>query len=139
MKTKFTPLVGIKKNELKKSELALAQANINLQNAQVKLQNSYEQLEHLPSLTKGSGADMLKARALYKAQRGMIDKDKEWLEFAKTQAILATQKLQRDTLEYEKFSHLENELIKELLKEQKKAESKNLDEIALLKYKGKRL
>ncbi|MDX9813670.1 MAG: flagellar export protein FliJ [Sulfurimonas sp.] len=139
MKTKFTPLLSIKKNELKKSELALSRANIDLQKATKKLEDSYKELEELPSVLKGSVSDLLKSRMLLEVAQDVISKNKESINFAKNQVLLAKDKLQKDTQEFEKFSYLEAQEIKKALDEQKKLEAKNLDEVALLKYKGKKL
>lgn len=136
MQTHFTSLLSIKKNQMKKSELALIQANINLNSAKERVEESYKELSQLEQPQRGSASQIISSKMVLQAQRSIIQNNKEWLEFAMKQVDLATQQLKKDTLEFEKFTYLENEEIKKILLQQKKAESKNLDEIAIMRYKG---
>ncbi len=136
LKTRFTQLVALKKDIVQKSEQALFQANQSLQNAQNELQNSYDILNTMHEPTNGSVSQLLANRTLLSSQRGAIQHNKEWIKFAQQQVNQAKEQLQKDMIEYEKFKYLELEEIKKILKAQKQQEAKDLDEVALMTYKG---
>ncbi len=127
---------------MQKSEQTLQAANANLNSASTALQLSYNSLDNLSSPKEGMMADMLASRTLFDSQRGTIEHNKEWINFAQDQVLQAKTQLKSDMIEYEKFKYLELEEIKKVLKEQKIKEAKDLDEVALMtharntKYKG---
>lgn len=137
MKTRFSSLVKLKKNQMKKSEQFVIQSNVNLNSASVALENSYKELASLSEPKGGSIKQMLSSRMLLESQREIIQNNQEWVAFAKNQLDSAKNQLKKDTLEYEKFQYLELQEIKQELQKQKLRESKELDEIAIMGYKGK--
>ncbi|MDQ1263258.1 MAG: hypothetical protein QG559_259 [Campylobacterota bacterium] len=138
MKSRYSPLVLLKKNKMKKSEQSVLQANANLNSASVALELSYEALKNLSQPSGGSIKEMLASRALLSSQRDIIKQNKEWLSFAKNQSEQAKNQLKADMLEYEKFQYLEVQEIKKELYKTKVKESKELDEIAIMRYAGDR-
>lgn len=139
MKTRFSSLVTLKKNNLEKSEQVLQNANNNLKNANQKLENSYNILNNVKPPSHGTMADFIASRSLINSQRADIQHNKEWVEFANNQVLEAKQKLKLDTIEHEKYKYLELEEIKKMLKELKIQEIKDLDEIALLTFSRKNI
>lgn len=137
MKTRFSSLVKLKKNQMKKSEQFVIQSNVNLNSASVALENSYKELASLSEPKGGSIKQMLSSRMLLESQREIIQNNQEWVAFAKNQLDSAKNQLKKDTLEYEKFQYLELQEIKQELQKQKLRELKELDEIAIMGYKGK--
>lgn len=137
MKTRFSSLVKLKKNQMKKSEQFVVQSNVNLNSASVALENSYKELSNLSEPKGGSIKQMFSSRVLLESQREIIQNNQEWVAFAKNQLDSAKNQLKKDTLEYEKFQYLELQEIKQELQKQKLRESKELDEIAIMGYKGK--
>lgn len=135
MKTRFTSLVKLKKSGVQKSEQALQQANINLNNAASALESSYNLLDSITTPKSGRVGDILASRALFSAQREAILHNKSWLDFAENQMRQAKEILKRDMIEYEKFNYLELQEIKQELGKRKIAEAKDLDEVALMTYK----
>ncbi|WP_238374815.1 flagellar export protein FliJ [Sulfurimonas denitrificans] len=137
MKSRFTPLVKIKKNSMQSSERFLQRANNNLNSAISALELSYNSLKDLGSPQKGAMREMLATRALLDSQREIINHNKEWIAFAKNQVTQAKEQLKIDMIEYEKFKYLELQEIKAELKKMNAKEAKDLDEIALMTYIGK--
>ncbi|MDD3442291.1 MAG: flagellar export protein FliJ [Sulfurimonas denitrificans] len=137
MKSRFTPLVKIKKNSMQSSERFLQRANNNLNSATSALELSYNSLKDLGSPQKGAMREMLATRALLDSQREIINHNKEWIAFAKNQVTQAKEQLKIDMIEYEKFKYLELQEIKAELKKMNAKEAKDLDEIALMTYIGK--
>ena len=138
MKSRFTPLVKIKKSAMQRSEQFMQRANVNLNSASTALELSYGSLKNVDSPQKGSMSEMLASRALLASQREVINHNKGWVAFAKNQVIQVKTQLKTDMIEYEKFQYLELQEIKTELKKISVKEAKDLDEIALITYTGKK-
>jgi flagellar export protein FliJ len=134
VQTRYTPLVKLKKNTMDQSERAVSNANVNLNSASTALEMSYKSLDDIELPSSGTIAEMLASRTLLDSQRGLIQHNKEWIEFAKKQLEDAKDRLKLDMIDFEKFKHLELQEIKKALKEKKIQESKDLDEIALMTF-----
>ena len=137
MKTRFTPLVKLKKNTMQKSEQSLQKANTNLNSAIAALESSYTLLKDIELPKSGTMGEMLASRILLDSQRELINHNKEWVEFATNQSNQAKKQFKIDMMEHEKFQYLELQEIKQELKKRKLKEAKDLDEIALMTYNGK--
>lgn len=137
MKTRYTSLVGVKKNIMQKSERLLQSANANLKSAQTALELSFKSLDDIDSPKVGQISDFLSSRMLLDAQRGVIKHNEEWVVFAKEEIKRVQEELKHNMMEYEKFNYLELEEIKKVIKQQKIAEAKELDEVALMTYTNK--
>ncbi|MEA3521402.1 MAG: flagellar export protein FliJ [Campylobacterota bacterium] len=131
MKTRFTPLVKIKKNSLDKCERDFSRANRDKQNAQSALDDAYLQLKETSSLSQGNMSDMLQERTILDIQRNVIEQKRSWLNFASQQVTQLKKLLQEATIEYEKYKYLETKEIEMILKKRAQVEMKQLDESAL--------
>jgi flagellar export protein FliJ len=134
MRTRYSSLVKLKKSTMDKSERAVSKANANLNSASIALEISYNSLNEIESPSSGTIADMLASRTLLESQRGLIQHNQEWVQFAKSQVDNAREQLKLDMIEFEKFKYLELQEMKKALKEKKIQESKDLDEIALMTF-----
>jgi len=137
LKTRYTSLVNVKKNTVQKSERDLQHANANLKNAQTALKLSFDSLNDIDSPTIGQISDFLSSRMLFDAQRNVIQHNEEWVNFAKEEIQRAKAELKLQMIEYEKFNYLEQEELKKIIYQQKIAEAKELDEVALMTYSNK--
>ena len=137
MKTRYSPLVSVKKNIMQKSERALESANVNLNNASQALKTSLLELHTIETPQTGNIQEFLSARTLLDVQRNIITHNEEWISFAHREIAEAKEQLKRDSIEYEKFNYLELEEIKKILNERKLKEAKELDEVALMTYEMK--
>jgi len=137
VKTRFSSLVKLKKSTMRKSEQLVHKANTALTNASLELELSYESLKDVHTPTSGTIKDMLASRVLFESQRGVIQHNRNWVEFANNQLLQAKQQLKLDMIEYEKFNYLELQEIKKEIKKKNLKEAKELDEVALITFKGK--
>jgi flagellar biosynthesis chaperone FliJ len=135
MKTRYTPLLKIKKSDLDKCERELQVANQSLNDAKNSLEDAYKMLRQLETPTHGKIQEMLQARNFITVQREVVEDKRNWVEFATHQLQSAVIKLKASNLEYEKFKYLDFEEIKKEMKIRAQKESKELDEIALMTYK----
>ena len=134
MKTRYSPLVSVKKNIMQKCERVLQNANANLESAQEALKNSLLELHTIETPQTGNIQELLSARSLLDAQRNVITHNEDWMRFAEHEIAEAKEQLKFANIEYEKFNYLELEEIKKILKEKKIQEAKDLDEVALMSY-----
>lgn len=137
MKSRFSPLVKVKKNSMQKSERFLQKATVNLNSASSALELSYNTLKDIAPPSHGTMNQMLASRTLLSSQRELIKHNQEWVAFAKNQVEQARVQLKADMIELEKFQYLELQEIKQELKKKAVLEAKNLDEVALMAYTGK--
>ena len=131
MKTRFTPLVRIKKNNLDRCERDFSRANKDKQNAQQALDDAYLQLKETSALSQGTMAQMLQERTILDIQRNIIAQKRSWLNFASEQVIQFQETLRKSAIEYEKYKYLETKEIEVILKKRAQIEAKQLDESAL--------
>ncbi len=137
MKTRYSPLVSVKKNIMQHSERVLQGANSNLHSAQEALKTSLLELHTIKTPQTGNIQEFLSARTLLDAQRSLISHNQEWIHYALHEIKEAKQQLKKDSIEYEKFNYLELEEIKKILKKKRMREAKDLDEVALMTYEMK--
>lgn len=134
MRTRFSPLVRIKKNAMDKCEQDLRQANEAVHNAEQAIELAYNELNTTGIPDSGPVSQLLQARMKLTAQRTIINQKRQWLQYARTQAKKAREALKASVIEYEKFKYLEAEQVKAILKKQKRKLDNELDEIAIQTY-----
>jgi len=134
MKTRFSSLVTLKKNTMKKSERVVQSANADLNSAVMALEISKNSLNTIDTPESGIMSDFLASRRLLDSARDLIKHNKEWVTYSKTQVSLAKEQLKIDMVEYEKFKYLDLQEIKKIIKKQKMLEAKELDEVALMTH-----
>ena len=134
MKTRFSSLVALKKDAMQKRERELQQALQNHERAKEALHKSLKELQNIEQPNSGSMSQLLANRTLLSRQRAIIQHNEEWLEFTKNEVQKAKETLKAAMIEYEKFKYLELQEIEKVLKAQKQAEVKHLDEIALMTF-----
>ena len=137
MKTRFTPLVKLKKTAMDKSEGLVQKANVDLSSARAALDKSYQTLNDIISPLQGNMKDFLASRELINSARNFVKHNQEWIIYAQKQVNQAKEKLKLDTIEHEKFKYLELKEIEKELKRLKIQEMKDLDEVALMTHNKK--
>ncbi|MBA1438571.1 MAG: flagellar FliJ family protein [Epsilonproteobacteria bacterium] len=134
MKTRYSSLVSVKKDMMQKSEREFQAKNSVLQKAHKALEDSLLSLGEIAPTQTGKISDFLANRALLDIQRGVIRHNEEWVLYAKKDLEDARKELQKATIEYEKYKYLELQEIEKIKQEQKRKESKELDEVALITF-----
>ena len=134
MKTRFTSLVKIKKNQLQKCELVFEQTNTAVKLAVAAVKEAVMSLNNCKCVRHGKMQQFLADKAVLDYQRRVVEQKKAWLSYAQNDLATSRQKLKEASLEYEKFKYLELEEIKKILKEQRFLDAKEMDEIAMLGY-----
>ncbi len=134
MKTRFTSLVKIKKNDLNRCEMMFQKAALSARNAKQALKMAYNALKEIDISKHGKMRQLLANQALVQYQRLIIKDKLDWLAYANHDLQEVKKILQNASLEYEKFKYLEFQEMDKILKKQKIAAAKELDEIAILTY-----
>ncbi len=134
MKTRYTPLVKIKKNLFDTSERRLAEANVRRQEAQRNLEAVLLELHQTAQLSGGTMAQLLQQRELLSITRQRIKVLRLHLIRAESEVAQATILLQTHLQTYEKFKYLEARELEALMLRARRNEQKELDARAIDAY-----
>ncbi len=134
MKTRFSPLIKLKKDAMDTAERNLQQANQTLRLAEQSLDEAYDELNNATIPPVGTMTEFKNSRLLIEGQRQIIQEKKNWVANASDQVEKAKVVLKKAMVDYEKFKYLEAQQIKEELKKAKRREQRDLDEIAVQTY-----
>jgi len=134
-KSRYAPLVKLKKKSLDTAERALIGANNALSSASDKLNRAYEELSRMNLPTKGSVGEFTQATAMIHAQHQSIEQCQQALQTAQQRQIQMRERFKAAMMDYEKFKYLEVQEMNAHLKQLKDQEAKMLDEIGTMTYK----
>ena len=135
MKSRYEPLVKLKKQALDKAEQALMNANNELTLSNATLDNAYSQLSFLISPQHGSIGELFQAQMIAKAQHREIELCRLRVNQAHMNQDKAREAFRFSRIEFEKFNYLEVQEIKKIGEKAKYEEAKMLDEIGTMTYK----
>jgi flagellar export protein FliJ len=138
-KSRYEPLVKLKKKGLDSAERALIGANNELTFASEKLSRSYEELSSMQLPTQGSVGEFTQATAMIHAQHLTIEECQNRLRSAQQKQHQMGERFKAARIEFEKFKYLEVEEMNAALKHLKAQEAKMLDEIGTMTYKRERV
>lgn len=134
-KSRYEPLVKLKKKSLDTAERALIGANNALSSASDKLSRAYEELSHMTLPTHGSVGEFTQATAMIHAQHQSIEEAQQSLHAAQARQLQMRERFQIARIDFEKFKYLEVQEMNARLKHLKDQEAKMLDEIGTMTYK----
>ncbi len=135
MKSKYTPLVKLKKRDLDHAERDLVSANSTLTLASIALDNAYLLLQSLGLPTSGTVSEFTQSQILIQAQHYEIEQCAHNLVTAQQNLSQMQQRFKNAMIEYEKFKYLELQETQAHSVKIKKEEAKMLDEIGVMTYK----
>ena len=136
MKTKFDQIVKLKKLDVEKIERELLKQNQKIEKANQELTQFKIEFSKFEYPKTGNFALITQFKTMQTAFLREIKQKEEELVFLENQKILLQGQLKDKQLEYEKIKYLQGEEIKKMVKKLKKEEAKNIDEIALMLFKG---
>lgn len=134
-KSRYAPLVKLKKKSLDNAERALIGANNALSSASDKLNRAYEELSHMTLPTKGSVGEFAQATTMIHAQHQSIEEAQQALQAAQQRQHQMREHFKEAMVDFEKFKYLEVQEMNAHLKLLKDQEAKMLDEIGTMTYK----
>jgi len=135
VKSKYTPLVKLKKRELDRAESDLILANSTLTHASDALDSAYTLLSTLSLPTNGSVGELIQSQAMIQSQHYEIEQCANNLLKAQQKQLQMQHQFKSAMMEYEKFNYLEAQEAHAHLARMKKEEAKMLDEIGVMTYK----
>jgi flagellar export protein FliJ len=135
VKSKYTPLVKLKKKELDRVERDLIRANNAFSMASTAVDDAYTLLSTLSLPVNGSVSELLQSQSMIQTQHAEIQQCVESLALAKAQQLQIGRQFKASMIEYEKFKYLETQEIQAHKAKTKKEEAKMLDEIGVITYK----
>ncbi|MDQ1297680.1 MAG: hypothetical protein QG558_218 [Campylobacterota bacterium] len=135
MKSRYEPLVKLKKQALDKAEQALMGANNEVTLSDAALDNAYAQLSFLVSPQNGSIGELFQAQMIAQAQHREIESCRLRVHRARINQDRAREAFRLSRIEFEKFNYLELQEIETMVAKVKHEEAKMLDEIGTMTYK----
>lgn len=135
MKSRYEPLVKLKKQALDKAEQALMSANNEVALSDAALDNAYSQLSLLISPQNGSIGELIQAQMIAQAQHREIESCRLRANQARINQDRARETFRFSRIEFEKFNYLELQEIETMVAKVKYEEAKMLDEIGTMTYK----
>lgn len=135
MKSRYEPLVKLKKQALDKAEQALMSANNEVTLSDAALDNAYAQLSFLISPQNGTIGELFQAQMIAQAQHREIESCRLRANRARINQDRAREAFRFSRIEFEKFNYLELQEIETMVAKVKQEEAKMLDEIGTMTYK----
>ena len=134
MKTPFDALVLAQKKRLEAKELEILRTNNQIAAQYAKIDELQITLSQIVYEKEGDFSLFLRTNAQKKSLINDIDTERTRISTLKAQLKSLQEQRRVIYIEYEKYKHIQEREREKILSELKKAESKNLDEIALLLY-----
>jgi hypothetical protein len=137
-KSKFTPLLKLKKQTISAKEQTLMQCNNDITLKQKEIDQNQEDMLNLSLPTQGNFAlysytqEQKRVITIFAKQ---LKKEEEWL---KAKKINIQNELKYLEIEYEKFNYLHQNEVDKKIEKLKKEEAKMLDEVAIIGYNRKK-
>ena len=135
-KTKFDSLVKLKKLKVDEKEREITKINNQITKAIENIQQIQNEIDNFEYPKEGSFSIMTQFKLMQNALFNQLKEKEEYLNWLQNQKNILTEQLKEINLEYEKIKYLQSEEIKKYLQKLKQKEAKELDEIALMLYKG---
>jgi flagellar biosynthesis chaperone FliJ len=135
MKSRYEPLVKLKKQALDKAEQQLLNANTEVTHSDTALRNAYAQLSTFESPLNGPIGELLQAQMILQAQHREIEMCRSRVERAVLDQHTAREAFRLSRIEFEKFNYLELQEVEAMMAKVKQEEAKMLDEIGTMTYK----
>lgn len=135
MKSRYEPLVKLKKQALDKAEQQLMSANAEVTLSDAVLLNAYAELSSLESPLNGSIGELFQAKMILQAQHREIQACRLRAQRARSNQDKAREAFRLSRIEFEKFNYLELQEVEALIAKVKYEEAKMLDEIGTMTYK----
>lgn len=134
MKTPFDALVLAQKKRLEAKELEILRTNNQIAAQYAKIDELQIALSQIVYPKEGDFSLFLKTNAQKKSLINDIDTHRTHISTLKAELKSLQEQRKIIYIEYEKYKHIQEREKEKILSELKRAESKNLDEIALLLY-----
>lgn len=134
MKTPFDALVLTQKKRLEAKELEILRTNNQIAAQYAKIDELQIALSQIIYPKEGDFSLFIKTNAQKKSLINDIDTHRTHISTLKAELKSLQEQRRIIYIEYEKYKHIQEREKEKILSELKRAESKNLDEIALLLY-----
>jgi hypothetical protein len=134
MKTKFLPIVNVKKQIVKRVENELTNINFKIKSIENEIIAIEDEIINTQMPQSGTFSIMVAAQETTAIYRSQIKLKKEDLKQVELQKMNINRKLKNANLEYEKVKHLHDVEIQKRIKEMKKKEELEMNEVALMLF-----
>ena len=135
-KTKFDSLVKLKKLKVDEKEREIQKLNNQISQAYEELNTIQQEINNFQYPTTGNFSLITQFKMMQNALFNQLKEKQNQINFLNNQKEILSTTLKDLNLEYEKMKYLQGEEIKKYIQQIKNKEAKELDEIALMLYKG---
>ena len=135
-KTKFDSLVKLKKLKVDEKEREISVLNNQIALAYEDIEQLKQEITSFEYPKTGNFALITQFKMMQQALFNQLKEKENYINYLENQKNILSHQLKELNLEYEKMKYLQGEEIKKYIKKIKQKEAKELDEIALLLYKG---
>lgn len=135
MKSKFSSILKVKKQILDKIEAKLLETRYKINLTAIKIEQIKQEILSTKLPEKGDFAMMKRTfhiQELLASNKKFIEQE---LNILKQELTKEQEEYKKAKIDYEKIKYLKDQELAEFIKQQKKLEQKNLDEIATMRYK----
>lgn len=138
MKTKFDALLKVKKQDLERCELQIIKNNNLIASKYQELDGILQELGNVQVPQSGSFWDFKTTQEIKKTLVAQIDSTQNEISALKNTAQSLQVSYKQASIEYEKIKYLKESEMKKKIQILKTSESKQMDEIALMLFEGKK-
>jgi len=136
IKTKFDSLVKLKQLKISEIEREILKLNTQISKAQEELLQLQKEISEVQFPQQGNFSLITQFKMMLDAMVNQKNEKQQQINFLNNQKEILTNRLKDANLEYEKMKYLQGEEMKKYIQKMKEKESKDMDEIALMLYKG---
>jgi len=136
IKTKFDSLVKLKKLKVDEKEREIQTINNQISKAYEEFNQIQNEINSFEYPKEGNFLLITQFKMMQNALFNQLKEKQNHINFLQGQKNILSNSLKEVNLEYEKMKYLQGEEIKKYIKQLKQKEAKELDEIALMLYKG---
>ena len=137
MKTKFTQIVKIKKQKVAKVEIELTKINNKISDTDRNISDTNEAIKSHSTPMSGSFSQIKLYQDNLNSYLYELKELNNELNLHKSEKTKIDIQLKEANLDYEKMKYIENVEIKKILKEAKRKEENELNEISIMIYNNK--
>ena len=137
MKTKFDPIVKVKKNEVEKIKRDIQKINKAVMEITKKQEELHSSLLRFSLPKSGNFSKIIQAKEMQNILKNEIKNLENQINMLQNRKKELLTELKKAEIEYEKMRYLQGEEIKKMIKRERLKESRDMDEIAILLENGK--
>lgn len=137
MNTRFSSLVDVRQRQMDAKENLVRENNSAQKKTLEEIEALYAAIDQMESPQSGDFQEMIRFREIRAFYSGQIVLKREELEHLRQQALILQKELKAAMIEFEKAKHLHDVELQNILKDRKRREEMEMDDISVLLHGSK--